>query len=359
MAIQKFDLGSLKSKFAVGKVTTSLGHASRAGGESVAKMAQLDIMGNVLEGVSDQVARLDFDKGFAKHRAAYVQGLGFCVVIPNEPTDKTTTVTMPLPMKKIEKFTTPIEKFPTAIMNKGNKNEYPDFEFIKHDEAGNVVSKAVETNGIWSLAKFNMPVYKQRVNGYAEPISKLTHTGVDRLGVLEDADGAYLEVTSENAYCALSSITIVPGYTVSPSGAKVQGTDGLYLINGAAEDKAFQKVTAAASAAKFSIKSLSKLLAHPTYGIATNSDFVQGGYIKTGSAKIDTKPCSIHVYNSDNEVDKEFSKVISDRPAFRLNAFRAKGVRASSLEAVVVTESANTKKEVANKVLQVADNDIF
>lgn len=352
-----FNLKSLKSKFEVKKVTTSLGHASRTGTESVAKMAQISLLDEELIGVSEQVAKLDFDKGFAKHRAAYVKGIGFCVVVPNELTSKTTTVTMPLPFKKVEEFKTPVDKFPTSIMNKGTKNMYPDFELVKHDAAGNVVAKAVEENGNWSLAKYNMPVYKQRVNQYAEPITKVTNRGEDRIGVLEDEESTYLEVTNKYAYCALATVTIVPGFQVSSGGTKIQGTDGLYLITGDSEDKLFQKVTAGSSAAKFSVKSLTKLLTHPSFGIASSSDLTASGALKQGSCKIDTKSTSIQVYNSDSVVDKEFSKTIADRPAFRLSGFKAKGVRASSLEASVLADSKDSKKAIAASI--VGDSDIF
>jgi len=347
----------LKLKLAVKKVNISLGHASRRGGESVAKMAQISLFGEPLVGVSEQVARLDFDKGFAKHRAAYVEGLGFCVAIPNEATDKTTTVTMPLPMKKVEDFVTPIEKFPTSIMNKGTKNMYPDFELIKHDDKGNVIAKAVEENGNWSLAKYNMPVYKQRVNQYGESISILTSRNEKRVGVLKDNIGTYLENTNKFTFCALFSIAIVPGFAVSASGTKIQGSDGLYIVRGNNEDKEFQKVTAGGSAAKFSIGSLVKLITHPSYGIASSSDLTNDGYLKQGSCKIDTKGTRINAYNSDLTINTEFSKVISDRSAFRLSAFKAKGVRAASLEDSIVEGAKETKKEITVKVLEA--NDIF
>jgi hypothetical protein len=350
-----FDLKSLKNQFTVKKTTTSLGHASKRGTETVAKMAQIGLMETELEGVSEQIARLDFDKGFAKHRAAYVKGLGFCVAVPNELTNKTMTITMPLPMKKVEDFKTSVDKFPTSIMNKGTKNMYPDFEFIKHDESGNVVSKAIEDNGNWSLAKYNMPVYKQRVNQYGEPIAEQTNRGEERIGVLKDEEGIYLETSSKYAHCALASVTIVPGFQISASGTKVQGTDGLYLITGDNDDKAFQKANAGTSAAKFSIKSLVKLITHPSFGIANSSDLTTTGTLKQGSCRIDTKPSTINVYNSDSVVDKEFSKVISDRPAFRLTTFRAKGVRASSLEASLLENSKATKESVAKTITGIED----
>ena len=322
MALQ---ISSLKNKLAFKQTTVNLGHASRKGGEAVAKMAQYDIEGNELVGVSEQVPVLDFDKGFAKHRAAFVKGLGFCVAVPNEATDKTTTVRLPLPMKKIIDFKTPIEKIPAAIVNKGTKAEMPDFELVKHDEAGKVTAKAVEVDGNWVLEKYNVPVFKQRYNPYGEPISQMTNKGEERKGIMADEDGFYLEVTSPYTYCALSSLTIVPGYAVSASGTKIKDSDGLYLLQGAVEDSSFQKVDASGSAGKFSIKSLMKVITHPTFGIANSSDVV-GGLLKRGSAKIDTTPQTIHVYNSDNVVDAVFSKEVSDRKAFKLNTFKAKAV---------------------------------
>ena len=350
-------LGSLKHKFNFKPVTASLGHASRTGSESAAKMTQLDLDGNPLSGVSEQVAKLDFDKGFAKHRAAYVQGLGFCVAVKNEPTDLTMTVNMPLTMKKVEDFKTAVEKFPKSIVAKGTNNMFPDFELVKHDDKGNLIAAAVENNGTWSLAKYNMPVYKQRITDQGEPITKVTVRGEERVGVKEDENGFYLETSSEYTHVALAGITIVPGFAVSASGTKIQGTDGLYLINGDRTSAQFQTVTPGASAAKFSIKSLTKLLTHPSYGIATSSDLTGQGVLKQGSCKIDTKEYTIHVYNSNNEVDKEYSKAISDRPAFRLGDYKAKGTRASSLEEVVATEAKATKKEAAKIVLNVNDDD--
>ena len=254
-----FNLDSLKSKFALKATTVNLGHASRQGGETAAKMAQIGIDGEELKYVGEQKNVIEFDGGDAKMRCFYAEGVGKGISIPNEPTGKTTTTYFPLNSKKVELFVTKLEQFPASAIASGNSKEVPDFELVKKDDEGNIIAKAEEINGKWLLAKYNQPTYKQKYNGYGEPITQKTDKGEDRKGVLEDVDGTfYVETTSEATHIALNSVTIVPGYATSASGAKIAGTDGLYVVYGNVSDGRFSKITANTSAGKFSIRSLTK-----------------------------------------------------------------------------------------------------
>jgi hypothetical protein len=356
-----FNLNSLKSQFALKTTTVNLGHASRQGGESAAKMAQIGIDGNPLTHVSEQKNIIEFEGGNAKMRCFFAEGVGRGFSIINEPTGKTTTVYLPLPTKKIEDFKTPVDKFPTSAVAKGNGKDLPDFELVKMDEEGNIVAKAEEVNGNWYLAKYNQPTYKQKYNNYGEPITAKTSRGEDRTGVLVDADGSfYIEIPQEATHVALNSITVVPGFAVSASGSKINGTDGLYVIYGDNSDSRFSKINATASAGKFSIRSLTKVLTHPSFGIAAASDTSEAGVLKQGKCSIDTKGVKIKVYNSKGEIDEAYSKEINDREGYRLGKFTSKGQRAVTLEDTVSTEGKAAKQEVLKAVAGTASvEDIF
>lgn len=361
MATKSFNLGSLKSTFAVKTTTVNLGHATRTsagGGTTVAKMAQIGLDGEELVGVSEQRPVIEFEGGDAKHRAAYVQTLGRLVAIPNESNGTTTTLYFPLKNKKIEDFKVSPAQFPKSIVDKATKTTAPDFEFIQHDDKGNVIAKAVEVDGTWKLAKYNMPQYKQRYNKYAEPITKMTPRGEERVGVLEDADGCYIVTEKAYTYCTLASITLVPGFEVSNGGTKIQGTDGIYLVYGATGDSKFTSITPTASAGKFSIKSLMKVLTHPSYGIASSSDVANGVLIE-GKCAIDTKERTIKVYDSEGQVNEAYSKEISDRKCFKLGKFVGKGRRSATLAESISEENVAIKKEVIAAVSKTNVEDIF
>ena len=354
---------SLANKFSSLKTSNNikLGLSGRTGSERAAKMAQIDLDGNPLTDVSEQVAELFIDKGFAKHKASFVKGLGVCVVVENVPTGTTGTEYLPLPMKKVEEFKTPIANWPKSITNKATKTMAPDFELVKlsEDGKGTVVAKAVEKDGSWLMAKYDRPIYKQYVNGYGEVITTAKANGEARVGVKTDEEGNYVETFSKNAYCALGSYGLFPAQAVSASGTKIAGSEGIYIVAGSNDDSLFAKVKAAASAGKFSIKSMLKVLTHPTFGIASNSDLTSAGALKKGRIKIDTTACKIQVFDGNNVINDEFSKLISDRPAFKLGKFRAVGVRAGSLEEAVLVENRETKKEIAKAIITEDADDIF